>query len=703
MTDPGRSAATDTFPRQQARTRRFTLGLPRTFTVSPDGARVLFLRSAGGADPTTALWQQLVGSGEERMVADPARLGAAGEPTAEERARRERMREQAGGIVAYSTDRAAVQAAFTVGGDLWAVDVASGEAVALDVTGPVFDPRLDPTGQHVAWCCGSDLRVAGVDGTGEAVLAAAEGPDVTWGQAEFVAAEEMDRDRGHWWAPDGRGLLATRVDVGPVGTWWVTDPAFPDRAPVPYRYPAAGTADADVQLWWLGLDGERREIVWDRERYPYLPVVTWAGDRPLIVVEHRDHRVCEVLDVDVATGATKVEARTEDPGWVRWPAGAPARLGDGRLVWGVEEDDTDRLTVGGHPVTPAGLQVRRVVVGDDDVVFTASGQDPTSIELWRWWDGGLEQLAAGGVVRAVAAAGGTIVALEGRADGPPMVSVRRVGAASAGIGPIRSLAERPLLSPTVHRLTVGERRLPVGVVLPTGHRPGDRWPVLMYPYGGPSAQMVMNDQRLWLEAQWRADQGFAVLVADGRGVPGRGPAWEREVHGDFATPVLQDQVDALHGAAAEIDALDLSRVGITGWSFGGYLAAMAVLRRPDVFHAAVAGAPVTDFALYDTYYTERYLGHPATAPDAYRVTSLLDDAPGLRRPLLLVHGLVDDNVYVAHTLRLSQRLLQAGRAHSVLPLTGMTHMASGEEVAEHLLGLQMRFLADALGATPPAG
>jgi dipeptidyl-peptidase-4 len=249
----------------------------------------------------------------------------------------------------------------------------------------------------------------------------------------------------------------------------------------------------------------------------------------------------------------------------------------------------------------------------------------------------------------------------------------------------------------VRHLEIGPLRLRTGVVLPSQHRRGDRWPVLMLPYGGPSAQMVMADQRAWLDAQWRADQGFAVVVADGRGTPGRGPSWEREIAGDLATLVLADQVAALQGAAEQIDALDLQRVGIYGWSFGGYLAALAVLRRPDVFHAAVAGAPVTEWRLYDTYYTERYLGHPDANPSGYERSSLLDDAPNLVRPLMLVHGLVDDNVFVAHTLRLSQRLLESGRAHTLLPLTGMTHMATGEEAAEHLAALEMQFLAKALG------
>jgi dipeptidyl-peptidase-4 len=224
--------------------------------------------------------------------------------------------------------------------------------------------------------------------------------------------------------------------------------------------------------------------------------------------------------------------------------------------------------------------------------------------------------------------------------------------------------------------------------------------VLLDPYGGPHFGLVVNTQRMHLESQWLADQGFAVLVADGRGTPGRSVSWEHAVYRDF-TVTLEDQVDALLAAAERFSFLDLTRVGIRGWSFGGYLAAMAVLRRPDVFHAAVAGAPDADQSLYDTAYTERYLGLPQEEPEVYRRNSLLDDAPKLERPLLLIHGVADDNVYFAHTLQLSARLTAAGRPHAVIPLSGITHMASEESVAENLLLLQIAFLRQALGSDAP--
>src|SRR6202042_1330392 len=192
----------------------------------------------------------------------------------------------------------------------------------------------------------------------------------------------------------------------------------------------------------------------------------------------------------------------------------------------------------------------------------------------------------------------------------------------------------------------------------------------------PHGQQVQASRAAFLTSQWFAEQGFAVVIADGRGTPGRGPGWEKTVAGNLAGPPLEDQVEALHATAARCADLDLGRVAIRGWSFGGYLSALAVLRRPDVFHAAVAGAPVTEWRLYDTHYTERYLGTDPDGADheAYYRSSLLTDAARLRRPLLLIHGLADDNVVAANTLRLSQRLTESGRPHTVLPLTGVTHM-----------------------------
>jgi dipeptidyl-peptidase-4 len=275
--------------------------------------------------------------------------------------------------------------------------------------------------------------------------------------------------------------------------------------------------------------------------------------------------------------------------------------------------------------------------------------------------------------------------------------VEKKGTAATSIA---SVAQRPNLpAPSPHFLPAGPGQIRTAVLFPSWHEPGSGpLPVLMDPYGGPHAQQVLKKASSFHQSQWFAEQGFAVVVADGRGTPGRGPAWDRTVKGDLATPALEDQVTALHAAADAHRDLDLGRVSIRGWSFGGFLSALAVLRRPDVFHAGIAGAPVTDWRLYDTYYTERYLGDPATSAEAYQASSLNADTITLpHRSLLIIHGLADDNVVVAHSLRLSSALLAAGYPHSVLPLSGVTHMTPQEVVAENLLLLQVAFLRQALG------
>ncbi len=254
------------------------------------------------------------------------------------------------------------------------------------------------------------------------------------------------------------------------------------------------------------------------------------------------------------------------------------------------------------------------------------------------------------------------------------------------------------MTPRPALLRLGERALRSHLFLPSWHEPGSgKLPVLLNPYGG--QQLLLVTRALDWHAcvsQWFAEQGLAVLVTDGRGSPGRGPAWEKAIRGDILSHAIADQADALDAAAAHCADLDLERVAIRGWSFGGFLAAGAVMRRPDLFHAAVAGAPATDQRLYNTHWKERYLGRPDQEPDNYDRCSLIADAPLLRRPLLLIHGLADDNVVVAHTLRLSAALLAAGRSHQVLLLPGASHRAEQEDVAEHLLHLQVDFLDKSL-------
>ncbi|UUU31099.1 prolyl oligopeptidase family serine peptidase [Streptomyces sp. CA-210063] len=698
----------ESFPRRHARTQRFTLGAPRAFSVAPDGSRVVFLRSASGTERAGELWVLDVPDGDERIAADPAALlrGSSEKLSAEERARRERSREGGAGIVGYATDAAVELASFALSGRLFVAELRAGTARELDVPGPVIDPRPSPDGRYVAYVARGALRVVEAEG-GDDLALTEEGPEnVTHGLAEFIAAEEMGRSRGFWWSPDSDRLLVSRVDDTPVRRWWISDPAQPERAPQQVAYPAAGTANADVRLFLVDLSGSRTEVVWDRARYPYLAHVHWsAAGAPLILVQARDQLSQLFLAVDPDSGATRMVHADEDPHWLDLFPGVPSWSPSGQLVRVADEGGARVLAVGERPLTGPQLHVRAVLdVADDDVLVSASAgeaaADPETgeIHVYRVNELGVERLSQEPGVHSAVRAGRVTVLVSAvpERDGA-QVQVLRDG---KRVATVASYAEDPGLSPRVRFTQGGARRVPCALLMPRDYDGDTPLPVLMDPYGGPHGPRVLAAHNAHLTSQWFADQGFAVVVADGRGTPGRSPAWEKEIDGDF-TLSLDDQVDALLGLAAS-HPLDLSRVAIRGWSYGGWLAALAVLRRPDVFHAGIAGAPVTDWRLYDTHYTERYLGDPTATPQTYAKSSLVTDeglsAPAEpHRPLMIVHGTADDNVVFAHALRLSSALLAAGRPHEVLPLSGVTHITPQEQVAENLLLLQVDFLKRSLG------
>jgi dipeptidyl-peptidase 4 len=702
--------AIDDFPRQLASTRFFTLGFPHDVTVSRDGTRVLFLRTQGGEDPVTCLWRLDLadgGEGQMRLLADPAASwhSGPGDVPEAERVRRERARETASGIVAYSADADGRTVVFALDGQLWVLRVGddprspAGVPEAVPAAGAVTDPRIDPTGQRVAYVADGALHVTELaDGTGR-LLAAPEHDEVSYGLAEHAAAESMGRFRGYWWAPDGRRLLAARVDNTPVQRWWIADPADPERPPRAVRYPAAGTANADVTLHVLRLDGSRTEVTWDRGAYEYLTAAAWDSRGVLLSVQSRDQRTVLVLAADADTGQTTLLHSERDDAWVELAPGTPARTGAGDLVTVSDRDGSRRLVVGGAAVTPDGLHVDSVSGTDGEAVyFTATDErDPTERHLWRYDPGsGLARCSADPGVHDGEAAGGTVVVLSRTEEGHAASVTWRDGTWAA----IASLEAEPLLTPRITWLVLGPRELRAALLLPSWYRPGTRLPVLLSPYGGAAMQRVVRARgAAFCEEQWLAEHGFAVLVTDGRGTPGRGPEWSKTVFGDTLSAPLEDQVDALDALCASFPDLDRSRVGIRGWSYGGALAAIAVLRRPDVFHAAVSGAAPHDQRLYDTHWRERFLGLPQQNPEGYDRCSTITEAGRLTRPVLLIHGMADDNVVVAHTLRMSAALLAAGRPHQFLPLSGATHMPI--DVIGQLLRHELAFFTESLGVTPP--
>ena len=827
------------FPRLRARTLRFGCGAPRSAQTVGDGSRALFLRSDGPEDLVTALWLSWFdesGEHHETKLADPRELlGATADSEdvpAEEKARRERAREGGTGIVGYSADDDGNRIVFTINGRLFLTEIAwndetgapephtrelAGEWLDEDpaMYTPVLNPRIAPDGEHVLYTTGSYLMLVDIGGELGDRITAVYGVSVededgnpaenTWkiGLAEFVAGEEMDRYDGFWWAPDSQHVLFESFDTADEPTWYISDPADPEKPAAGRRYPRALTRNADVYLTvitlafdendrYAGITGNA-DVDWDREAYEYVAAVNWRrGHDPLVLVQNRRQTRDQVLEVAVAAdgaalGATRVLEEHANDQWIDLIHGTPAYTPDGRLVCPLNDmaADTNRLTVDGRPFTPAGWNVRAVLdVTDDDVLAVVQRAPEIASEMPDAWAGSgaasdAESLFGGhdarsfdvvsmgydGTITPVTTDPGQWTASRGergivvsgrdmrsaRARMRHIVTRRAVGGVTDAViaantsdaanttditaADITSTAAEPGFTPNVTFTRLGEHRLYTAIIAPSPSSPyahADKLPVLMKPYGGPGFQQVVASQSFYWEGQWWADQGFLVVTADGRGTTGRGPAWDREIFEDMKDVTLADQVEAVNAlpeAVARLNAdvesraaqpaagdqadaenhppalratsrqreaipmPDLDKVCMIGWSYGGFLSALAVLDAPNVFKAACAGAPPTDWTLYDTHYTERYLG---LDPDVYYRNGIVQDAPKLERPLMLIHGFADDNVTIAHSLRLSQALMAAGRPHTFLPLTGITHMTNDETVAENLLTLQRDFLRDAL-------
>jgi dipeptidyl-peptidase-4 len=389
--------------------------------------------------------------------------------------------------------------------------------------------------------------------------------------------------------------------------------------------------------------------------------------------------------------------------------GAPRWLADGKTVlWITEHDDfgpeldLQLADATSRRLTPPGLRVNELLAVDEArrVAYVSASDEPTekhvwSVDLKKPWKA--RRLGdARGVETAVFSPTG---ALRVRALNPERGAPRWLVEDADGKprGELGSVAEDPGIEPAVEWTRVGRDSLRAFIVRPRDFQPGRRYPVVDWAYAGPHSQRVTRHGRRYLLEQWLADQGFIVMTVDGRGTPNRGRTFERAIRGDFIGPALEDHRLAIRELAGRYPELDAARAGAIGWSFGGYYAAQAVLHAPDVYRAAVAGAPVVDWHDYDTFYTERYLGVPPADSAAYTRSSVLLEADALARPLLLVHGTADDNVYFVHSLELAAALNRANRPFEFLPLPGQTHVVSAAEQVRQYYSRALEFLKRELG------
>lgn len=687
------------FPHHSARTLRFSLGAPRNFTLSPDGQRLIYLRSSSGVDRSGRLFEFDLITEATHEIVNPLELlkSAAEKLSIAEQARRERAREAAGGITNYSTDAAVKKVAFALSGKLFVADLTTRKVSQWPAQEPVIDPQFAPDATAVGYINSSgEMRLS--DGQADRAIFTPEKEDVYYGQAEFVASEEMDRMHGFWWSADSKYLLVERFDESGVEKIWISDPANPENEPRAIRYPKAGSANVIASLFAYHLESQStQEVKWAKEHEYLVAVNTNAINKPpLLMTIDRAQRHAQIRAINLSDGSAPVIAEMRDPAWITLVSGSPQWGPTGQLITTIDSKTTRHLAIDGNAVTPDGLQVDHIVNVDRNGVTFVGTFEATSLHVyWYGWGGELEELSKGDGVHMAKAAADTLLLLSRSLDYYGVkVEVIRDGKRIE----IESLAEQPDVDAKPELLNLGELELRSALLLPQNQSKfaHKNLPLLVDPYGGPGHLRNIKAKNAFAEAQWIANQGFAVLITDGRGTPNRGPEWEKAVLNDLSAAPLSDQAEAVSALIKLRPGLiDPEKVGIRGWSFGGYLAGLAALRRPDIFKCAIIGAPVTDFRFYDTYYTERFLGTVADHQN-YEQSSLLPDAEKLTVPVMIIHGLADDNVLVANSLHLSSALLAAGKAHEVLPLTGVTHMTSQEVVAENLMHLELDFLRRSL-------
>ncbi len=699
--------------------------------LAPDGSRVTFLREKADDAQQLDLWEYHIADRTTRMLVDSrALLPEEAELSEEEKARRERQR-IAGlrGIVAYDWASDAERLLFPLGGDLHVYELATGEARQLTRTDAFeTDPQVSPDGRHVAFIRDQNLFVVSVANGEERALTTDGGGVIKNGMAEFVAQEEMDRDTGYWWSPDASQIAFLRVDESPVPVTQRYEIYADDVRVVPQRYPYAGADNVLLELGVVTVEtGEIRWIDLGEEKDIYVPRVGWLPDSKRVAFQRqsRDQKTLELMVADPKTGSSEVWLTERAETFVNLHHDLRFLKAREAFVWSSEQSGYRHLSLhayGGErlaTITAGAWQVDEVEAVDEAqglVYFTASLGSPTEKHLYRQ---SLEPTEPGTPERLTAAAGFHDIAMSRDASvyvdtrsapmQPPQVSLHRADGEQLAWLVENAVDENHPYHPyfAAHRPSRfgtieadDGQTLHYRMVLPEGFEDaGDRrFPVLLYVYGGPHAQMVTRSwsRRVFFE-QYLAQQGVLVFAIDNRGSARRGTRFEDPIYQAMGGVEVVDQMRGIE-FLREQSFVDPSRIGVFGWSYGGYMTLHLLFQQPEAFAAGVAVAPVTEWRLYDTHYTERYMGHPEAAAEAYDRSAVFPYTEGFDGNLLLVHGMADDNVLFSHSTRLIQHLQEAGSLFDVMVYPGGKHGISGQAAQTHVYRTIANYLLEHLTA-----
>jgi dipeptidyl-peptidase 4 len=701
--------------------------VPRAARFSPDGKLVTWLRPNDADFLRLDVWAMPTAGGAPYMLVDSKALvpeeGALSEA---EKARRERQRiASSRGIVSYDWDKKGEAILVPLGGDIYYVPVANPAAPRRLTTTPQFetDAQVSPGGGYVSFI--RDATLVGINlATGaETALSPAGNGDVSYGMAEFIAQEEMDRDTGYWWAPDDSRVVFARVDEGPVALVPRVEIGATSTAIIQQRYPRAGATNATVTLYVRDMaNGMVQPIDLGTDNDIYVARVDWSKDGKTLYVqrENRTQTRLDLLMVDPATGRSRVILSETDAVWLNLTKDfTPLKSGD--FLWTSERSGwrhiERRKRDGSSPVvlTSGNWAVSEIVGVDESAgkVFFMSNLDD-SLEQQLYATTLMRKTAplalttpSGSWSVKMANGGKSFLGTYSDPTTPPSL-----GLYSASGSLIRYIEENklgpnhpwgPYLA-TRAQIRFGTIQGPSGdtlnwsMHLPPGFDPTKKWPVIVYVYGGPGVQVV---QRIWGSNtdQLHAARGYIVFRLDNRGTPNRGRAFERAISRNLGGPEVEDQLAGLAFLKTQ-GFVDQERIGVWGWSYGGYMALRLATQAPTAFKAYVAGAPVTDWRLYDTHYTERFMGTPATDAGAYERSSILPNLKNVKAPLLMLHGMADDNVTFDNSTAAYDALQAASIPFESMVYPGQKHGIRDKARAKHVQATILNFFDRTLGPGP---
>ncbi|MEM9402860.1 MAG: S9 family peptidase [Pseudomonadota bacterium] len=681
---------------------------PRSLRISPDSSRVTFIRASDTDVQRQNLWEFSLEDGQMRLLVDSAELSSGPEQLSdEELARRERLRISGSkGIVSYDFSSDGKLLLFPVAGDLYVYNLAKRKSIRVTNTEQTeTDPKLSPNGRFVSFIREQNLFIVDLETNDERQLTTDGGGTIKNGMAEFVAQEEMDRLTGYWWSPDSSAIAYARIDESPV-TLEERFEVFAEGFNVfLQRYPSAGTPNADVDLGVVKLDtGDTTWLDLGIEKDIYLARVNWFPGSEFVAVQRqsRDQKSLDFLKINISTGKSQTLFTETADTWLSLYNDLTFLKSQDAFLWTSERSgfkhlylySTDgmlirKLTSGDWEVT--GNRYKRAIKHVDEeagfVYFMATEKSPLERHLYRV---ALDADAESSPQRVSKADGwhSVVFARDGSfyldtfqsPTTPPQVSIHAPDGTGTGFIEENRLDESHPFAPYREEMPLveyGTLEAEDGQLLyyklskPANFDPSKSYPAISYPYGGPSGQRVTKRWGGSLE-HIMANRGYIVFTLDNRGTSFRGVEFDAPIYRRMGGAEIRDQLLGTEYLKS-LDYVDGDRVGVYGWSYGGYMALHAVMQDPGVYAAAVSGAPVTDWALYDTHYTERFMGTPQNNPEGYLASSVFPFVENLEDPLLVIHGMADDNVLFTNSTKLFAELQKQQKDFDSMTYPGSKH------------------------------